>query len=148
MVYDLSESTSTLIKKTSQLYIRLANLYLKELNIPHAYSLFLLQLWQEDGQTQASLHKKIGIEQPTAVRTLDRMERDNFIKRVRNEKDKRESRIYLTPHAKSLHKQAIASAKKINELALKSFSPQEKKLFNQFLRDTISNLEHHLQIDR
>lgn len=146
MTYDLNESTSTLIKKASQLYIRLANVYLKQLDIPHAYSLFLLQLWQEDGQTQAVLHKKIGIKQPTAVRTLDRMERDKFIKRVRSKDDKRESRIFLTNYAKSLHNQAIESAKKINKLALETFTAKDKKLFNRLLRETITNLENHLEI--
>ena len=68
--YDLNESTSTLIKKACQLYIRLANKYSSEIGIPHAYSLFLIHLWQEDGQTQAILHKKIGIEQPTFIKNL------------------------------------------------------------------------------
>lgn len=145
MNYNLNESTSTLIKKASQLYIRLANRYLKSLAIPHAYSLFLLQLWQEDGQTQAMLHKKIGIEQPTAVRTLDRMERDRFIKRVRCKEDRRISYIYLTDYATSLHENAIETAKKINTLALQSFTSSEKKLFNHFLKKTIDNLELHLE---
>lgn len=145
VVYDLSESTSTLIKKASQLYIRLANVYLKQLDIPHAYSLFLLQLWQEDGQTQAVLHKKIGIEQPTAVRTLDRMERDKFIKRIRSSEDRREIKIFLTDYAKNLYNRAIESAKTINELALETFSAKDKKLLNQLLRDTIVNLEKHLE---
>lgn len=146
MTYDLNESTSTLIKKTSQLYIRLANVYLKNLKIPHAYSLFLLQLWEEDGQTQAMLHKKIGIEQPTAVRTLDRMERDKFIRRVRCDKDRRAIKIFLTEHAKGLQTKAIESAKAINALALEAFSQQERKNFNKMLRKTIQNLEKYLEL--
>lgn len=144
MQYNLDESTSTLIKKASQLYIRLANVYLKELEIPHAYTLFLLQLWQENGQTQAVLHKKIGIEQPTAVRTLDRMERDKLIKRVRSSEDRREIKIFLTDYAKSLHERTIESAKTINNLALDSLSAKDKKMLNQLLRDVIANLEEQL----
>ena len=142
--YDLNESTSTLIKKASQLYIRLANTYLKEIEVPHAYSLFLLQLWQEDGQTQSMLHKKIGIEQPTAVRTLDRMERDKFIKRIRNKEDRREIRIFLTSKAKGLYHRAIGYAETINKLALEGFGPADKKTLNKLLRATITNLEKQL----
>lgn len=141
MKYDLNESTSTLIKKASQLYIRFANKYLATLAIPHAYSLFLLQLWQEDGQTQAVLHKKIGIEQPTAVRTLDRMERDKFIKRVRSSDDRRAVRIFLTQKAKDLYPKSIAFAKIINDLALEGLSANDKKKFNELLRLTIANIE-------
>lgn len=144
MTYNLNESTSTLVKKASQLYIRLANKYLKKLNIPHAYSMFLIQLWEQDGQTQAALHKKIGIEQPTAVRTLDRMERDKFITRERNSEDRREIRIYLTKKSKDLYEQAIESAKIINTLALEGFTQIEKKQFNQFLRLLIDNIDSQL----
>lgn len=144
MKYDLDESTSTLIKKSSQLFIRLANKHLKKLGIPHAYTLFLLQLWEEDGQTQAVLHKKIGIEQPTAVRTLDRMERDAFITRARDSSDRREVRIFLTKKAKDLQTKAILCATDINNLALESFSANDKKTLNKLLRQTISNLEKHL----
>lgn len=142
--YNLNESTSTLIKKASQLYIRLANRYLQKLKIPHAYSLFLLQLWQEDGQTQAMLHKKIGIEQPTAVRTLDRMERDKFITRERSSHDRREIRIFLTKKSKDLYEQAIESAKIINSIALDGLTPSDKKKFNELLRATIANIEKQL----
>jgi len=142
--YNITESTSTLIKKASHLYIRLANQYLKEHGVPHAYTPFLLQLWQHDGQTQAMLYKAIGIEQPTAVRTLDRMERDKFIKRARSASDRREVDIFLTKKSIDMQDELLVCARKINELALESFSAEEKKLFNQLLRSTIENLEKHL----
>lgn len=146
MEYNLDESTSTLIKKSSHLYIRLANKYLKEIGVPHAYTLFLLQLWQEDGQTQAVLHKKIGIEQPTAVRTLDRMERDCFIKRIKSEEDRRIVKIYLTKKAQELQTTVIEYAKKINDLALDGLCQHQRKELNKFLHVTINNLNKYLDI--
>ncbi|KGP64243.1 hypothetical protein EP47_04100 [Legionella norrlandica] len=145
MEYDLKESTSTLIKKASQLYIRLANTYLKELGIPHGYSYFLLQLWQEDGQTQTVLHKKIGIEQPTAVRTLDRMERDGFILRERSKEDRRIIKIFLTQKSKDLHAKSLKAARAMNNEALEGFSEADRKLLNKMLRDLIENLEIKLK---
>lgn len=144
MNYDLGQSTSTLIKTASHIFVRLANKYLKKLGIAHAYTPFLMQLWLEDGQTQASLHKKIGVEQPTAVRTLDRMERDRLINRVRSESDRREVRIYLTPKARKLERGITACAKKINAIGTKNFSKSEKQLFNKFLQKLILNLEENL----
>lgn len=144
MNYDLSESTSTLLKKASQLFVRLATIHLKELNIPHAYSFFLMQLWDEDGQTQAMLHRKIGIEQPTAVRTLDRMERDKFIKRVRSQEDRRIIKIYLTDYAKKLQKDVLNCAKDINNLILHDFTKAERKNFNLYLNKIIDTMEKNL----
>lgn len=144
MKYNVDESTSTLIKKASQLYIRFANLHLKEFKVPHAYTPFLLQLWTEDGQTQAVLHKKIGIEQPTAVRTLDRMERDQFIKRERCPKDRRIIKIHLTKKSKDLHGSLTRLAKSLNNLALEGLNGEERKTLNRLLRATILNLEKNL----
>jgi DNA-binding MarR family transcriptional regulator len=76
------------------------------------------------------------------------MERDKFIRRVRSNEDRREIKIFLTDYAKSLHNRAIEIAKTINELALESFTIKNKKLFNQLLRDTIANLENHLEIKK
>ena len=144
MSYDLSESTSTLLKKANQLFVRLANIHLKELKIPHAYTLFLMQLWDQDGQTQTVLHRKIGIEQPTAVRTLDRMERDKFIKRVRSEEDRRVIKIYLTTYAKNLQKDALKCAKDINDLMLHDFTKADRKNLNQYLHKIINTMETNL----
>lgn len=145
MTYDLNESTSTLIKKASHLYIRLANIYLKKIGIPHAYSYFLLQLWKEDGQIQAALHKKIGIEQPTAVRTLDRMERDHFIRRERCKEDRRIIKIFLTEKSKKLYNTTLEAARAINDIALEGFSVTDRQLLNKMLRDVIENLQKKLK---
>lgn len=144
MKYDLKESTSSLIKKASHLYVRLANQHLKAHGIPHAYTPFLLQLWEIDGQTQAMLHKKIGIEQPTAVRTLDRMERDDFIMRERCTEDRRIIKIYLTKKSKRLKDDLLPIGKIINDIAMKGFTPEDRKLFNHYLRTAIENIEKSL----
>ena len=147
MKYNLEESTSTLVKKTSHLYIRLANRHLKKYGVPHAYTPFLLQLWEQDGQTQAVLHKKIGIEQPTAVRTLDRMERDDFIKRERSDTDRRETKIFLTQKSIDLHEKMLVLAGELNDLALRGLTAEDRKIFNKLLRTTIKNIEDLLGDD-
>lgn len=141
MQYDPNQSTSGLTKKAGNLFIRLSNQYLKKRGIAHAYTPFLAQLWNEDGQTQAMLHRKIGIEQPTAVRTLDRMERDQLIKRIRSESDRREVRIYLTPKAQNLKNDVLSCAKMINEVAITGFSEKDQKTLHQLLKKVIKNLE-------
>lgn len=140
MQYDLSKSTSTLVKTASHLFIRLANRELKALNVPHGYTPFLMHLWQEDGQTQRMLHRKIGIEQPTAARTLERMQRDGFIKCFSNEVDRRETKIYLTSYAFSLRDKVYESAKLINKVATKNLTNTEKNMLNMLLNKLINNL--------
>ena len=46
--------------------------------------------------TQAQLARRVAIEQPTMVRTIDRMERDGLVTRTPDPNDRRASRITLT----------------------------------------------------
>ena len=87
---------STLIKKTARRLEKKANELLKPYGITHAYTNFLMELYVQDGISQTELHQRIGIEQPTALRNLDRMERDGFIMRKQSNIDRRVLHIYLT----------------------------------------------------
>lgn len=55
-----------------------------------------MALFEQDGLTQTALQRAIGIEQPTVVRTLDRMARDGLIERKASPTDRRAFQIYLT----------------------------------------------------
>lgn len=142
MKYDPNDSTSALTKKTGTLFIRLANQYLKKRGITHAYTPFLTQLWAKNAQTQAELCRKIGIEQPVAVRTLDRMERDQLIARVRSEEDRREVKISLTKKAQKMQDDVIECALMINDCGTEGFSKKEKEMLLKLLRAMIANLEN------
>ncbi len=144
MDYNPNESTSALTKKAASLFVRLSNQYLKKRKITHAYTPFLVQLWDKDGQTQAELHRKIGIEQPAAVRTLDRMERDRLIKRIRSVADRREVEIYLTAKAQRLREDVMSCALMINGVAVKGMSKTDKDLLQQLLKKVVENLQKAL----
>ncbi|GAB4393651.1 MAG: MarR family transcriptional regulator [Gammaproteobacteria bacterium] len=121
--------------------IRVANKLLKQHGLPHGYTPFLMALWEQDGQTQVALRKKIGIEQPTAVRTLDRMERDGLITRKNDPTDRRAVNICLTKAATQLQTEIMACSTVLNKKALKQFSANEKKQLQQLLTKLICNLQ-------
>lgn len=133
-------NTSTLLKRTSRLLIKRANELLKPYGVTHAYTYFLMELYEQDGLTQSDLYKRIGIEQPTAVRTLDRMERDGFVFRKRDSVDRRAIRIQLSDKGKQHKKLILACAKELNCIALKGFSENEHKTINQLIMRLNINL--------
>ena len=134
-------NTSTLLKKANRLLIKKANELLKPHGITHAYTYFLMELYQQDGLTQSAMHKQIGIEQPTAVRTLDRMERDGLIVREQSPNDRRALLIKLTDKGKSYQKIISECARVLNEVALQDFSAQDRAFFNQLIERVNTNLE-------
>lgn len=145
MIFEHENTTEILLKKASNLFMRLATEYLRERGIAPSYTPFLWQLWHEDGQTQAALHRKIGIEQPTAVRTLDRMERDELITRVPSENDRRAVKIHLTAKAQQLLPMVIACRQMINEAGTIDFSNHEKEILHQYLIRIITSLEEIIE---
>lgn len=131
--------SSTLIKKASRLLIKKANELLKPYGLTDAYSYFLMALYQQDGLTQSEMHKQIGIEQPTAVRTLDRMERDGLIIRVPSTTDRRAIEINLTEKGRSYKKIIEQCAYDLNQFALNGFNEGEKHTIKQLLERLNSN---------
>lgn len=124
-------NTSTLLKKASRLLIKKANELLKPHGITHTYTYFLMELYRRDGLTQSEMHKVIGIEQPTAVRTL----------REQSQIDRRVLLIKLTDKGQSYRNIIADCTKLLNDFALQDFSAQDRILFNQFIERLNTNLK-------
>lgn len=135
---------STLIKKTSRLLVKKANELLKPYGLTDAYTYFLIALYQQDGLTQSEMHKQIGIEQPTAVRTLDRMERDGLILRIRSTKDRRAIEIRLTEKGRNCKKIIEQCAYELNQFALCGFKKEDKHEIKHLLERLNNNFKTDL----
>ena len=134
---------STLIKKAGRLLEKKANVLLKPHDITHGYTYFLMELYDQDGLTQTELQKAIGIEQPTVVRTLDRMERDGFIVRKQSTNDRRVFNIHLTEKAFNCKSAVLSSASLLNKSLLNSFTEDEQAMIKAYLQRLIVNLEQN-----
>lgn len=132
--------SSTLIKRANRLLVKKANELLKPHGLTDAYTYFLMALYEQNGLTQSEMHKQIGIEQPTAVRTLDRMERDGFIIRKPSTVDRRAIEIRLTEKGKRYKTIIEQCAKELNECALEDFSKDEQSILKQLLGKLNTNL--------
>lgn len=136
-------NTSTLIKKAARLLEKKANLLLKPHDITHGYTYFLMELYQRDGQTQTELQQAVGgIEHPTVVRTLDRMQRDGLIQRSPSATDRRAFLIFLTDKGRATQKNVLNSAQALNQKMLSSFSKEEQLQFQSLLCRLIENLDN------
>jgi len=82
---------------------------LKPLALSQAAWLALWNLsWFPDGLVQAELAEHLGIEGPTLVRLLDRLENDGLVSRQASEADRRCKRVVLTEAAGPVVRQVKA----------------------------------------
>ena len=95
-----------LLAKVSRLVGGRLRSKLDEIGLPHAQGMVLFHLWQEDGIAQNVLSRALHITPPTATNTLQRMERDGWIRRLRDAEDQRVVRVHLTEKAYALRREA------------------------------------------
>src|ERR1700733_6008949 len=117
MVFKIDEHTGILIKKAARLFEQVANRNLDNLGVTYSQTIFLVRLWENDGQNQIELAKSAGIKQPSVVRILDRMERDGLISRTRNKNDRRVFNFYLTKKAKKVCHELENHANAMHDIA-------------------------------
>jgi len=144
MTFPINTHAGILIKKAARLFEQVANKNLHKLGVTYAQTIFLVRLWSKDGQSQAELTKSSGLQQPTVVRQLDRMERDKLITRVPNKQDRRSFNFYLTEKAKKVCQKIEGEANMMQDIATSHLSETELKKLNKSLLSVISALEKHL----
>lgn len=146
MTFNLDQHTGVLIKKAARLFERVANMNLEELGVTYSQTIFLVRLWEKDGQNQKELTKSAGLKQPTVVGILERMERDGLIQRKQNIEDKRYYHFFLTEKAKKACTKLEQQGFMMQSIATRDFKIAETSLLNQSLLAVIHNLEQFLEI--
>lgn len=145
MTFNLNEHTGVLIKKAARLFERVSNLNLESLGVTYSQTIFLVRLWERDGQTQMELTKNAGLKQPTVVGILDKMERDDLVTRVRSEQDKRCYHFFLTDKAKTACRELEKQGVLMQNLSTGSLPAEQVKTLNQNLLYMIENLERFIE---
>ena len=84
------------LNKSSMLYKRLMSKHLERLNITYAQLMVLRVIDAEEGITAKEILMQMDTDKATLSGVISRLERDNYIYRVKNDKDGRVRNIYLS----------------------------------------------------
>lgn len=101
----------------------------------------LLILWAQDGLSQKELSQGVAIEAATMVRSLDRMERDGLVRRVRNPRDRRQINVFLTEKGWDLRDVLIPCAIAGNATATRTLAGDEQRDLLELMRQVLAALE-------
>ena len=108
----------------------------------------LFVLWQKDKITQKELATETGLAKNTITVMLEKMEKNDLIRRITDENDKRKSLVILTEHAKSLKKSFDEISDEKLKKVYKGFSEEEIDKYEEYLHRIIRNLEEKEVGDR
>jgi len=101
----------------------------------------LMQLLRDDGQTPASLSRRMLVTAGNLTGLVDRAERDGVVERRSDPKDRRLTRVFLTPQGQRLARKA---ARRHHDLAEELVAPLERK-DREALRQLLGQLREALE---
>lgn len=110
---------------------RLMGIHLKnrigkeEFDMPAHCIGILAELWEQDGIIQQDLAISIVKDKATIARALELMEKKNIIVRIKDEKDKRNKKIFLTYKGNQLQNQVMFHGDGVLKDAKDSISKEE-----------------------
>jgi DNA-binding MarR family transcriptional regulator len=116
----------------------------KHLDITYAQWRFLRVLWAQDGLSQRELSQRVGLMENSTVIAINVMEARGWIKRQRDEADKRRLCIYLTEEGRSLAN-LRAVAQNVGRIATRGMSSEMIAILRQGLQQMLANMEDALE---
>jgi DNA-binding MarR family transcriptional regulator len=134
----IEESLGYLINRVARAFANRLATELRAFDVGIGQWAVLLHLWGSDGMTQAQLSRRVAIEQPTMVRTIDRMERDGLVTRTPDPNDRRASRITLTDRGWALRDDLVPLADGVNRAAASALTIDEVETLRRLLAKLVA----------
>ena len=91
----------------------------------------LIALYEENGILMSKLAKKVALDKATLTGIIDRLERDGLVERKNDPRDRRATRVYLTPKAEAMREELLNIYHENNSKFLSVLSPDEKIIFER-----------------
>lgn len=145
--YDFQESVGFIVNKTAKAFVKALDSELREkVGVTAGQWKVMVMLVDEDGLAQKEIAERLGLEGPTLIPIIDKMEKDDLVVRKVDTSDRRNNRIYRTERANKLWDGMVKSALKIREISLKDI-PQEKiDIAKSVLENIYQNLRNQFDV--
>ena len=103
----------------------------------------LRELWEEDELTMGELAARVHIVEPSVATSIDALERQGIVTRVRSSEDRRRVHVRLTPAGQDLRLTLLRYAAEMNEVALRGVGLAEVEIAKTVLQQVKDNLSDH-----
>lgn len=103
----------------------------------------LNRLWQADGISQAQLATRTCKDYPFTTRLVDDLEKKNLVRRVRDKRDRRINRIFLTDEGKAFKSKIYPVYGKMSETLRDRLTDDDLATLKRLCRKLIANYRKH-----
>lgn len=123
----------------------LASQLLREIGLFAGQEIMLMQLWDEDGQSQHSLGRTLRVDHSTVAKSVRRLEESGLVTRKRSEQDKRVTLVSLTQAGRELESKVIDIWSRVESITTEDLSEQEKELLVKLSNKLAINIDKALK---
>ena len=146
--FDYENSIGFVVYSASKTFQKAFDLELrKKAGITITQSKVIFSLYLHSGLTQRELADKIGVESPTLVPIIDKMEEDGYVQRKSDTEDRRIKRVYTTSKTDSLWDSMMECALRIRKVSTRDIPEDQLKTSLETLRKISKNLVTHFGVD-
>ncbi|MEE1758252.1 MarR family winged helix-turn-helix transcriptional regulator [Streptomyces sp. SP17KL33] len=114
---------------------------LRDLGLYPGQEIMLLQLWENDGQSQNSLGRTLGLDHSTVAKSVRRLEEAGLVVRARSARDRRTTIVTLTQAGRNLESAVTEVWARLEECTVAGFSAAERQAFVLLARRIEANLD-------
>lgn len=135
----VSESATLLLAEVSRLVREDFRRRAQHLGLTQPQWRLLFILSREPGMNQACLAGKLEVHPVTVTQSVDRLVKAGWLRRERQENDRRAVSLYLTEQAEPILAELSVISGETQEVALKGFSAQERNQLEGMMRRMKAN---------
>ena len=143
--FEYENSMGYIVYSASKAFQKAFDLELRDkVGITLTQSKVIFALYLFSGLTQRELADKIGIETPSLVPIIDKMEENGYLKRKPDSKDRRLKRIFTTAKTDALWDSMLACISQIRKVSLNGVSEKEVKSTLETIKKITGNLSMYI----
>jgi MarR family transcriptional regulator for hemolysin len=143
---DLKESIGLLLKTSAKTWEKAADIELRErFDLAGTKWKIIVALSIKEGITQKHIADMVFVEAPTLVPIIDRMEKEGYITRQADPKDRRNNLIYMAQKSRDMVDPMIDCILEVRNVGLNKVSKRDMEIAKKVLSQIVSNTEEFIR---
>jgi len=146
--YDFENNIGFIVNRAAKAFVKALDSELREkVGVTFGQWKVIVMLANQNGLTQKEIADRLGLEGPTLIPIIDKMEQEALVVRKVDPDDRRNNRIYRTEKADLLWDRMIECALRIREVSLRGVDEQNINIVRKVLEKIYENLRMEFNAD-
>lgn len=146
--YDFENNIGFIVNRAAKAFVKALDTDLREnVGVTFGQWKVIVMLANQNGLTQKEIADRLGLEGPTLIPIIDKMEQEGLLVRKVDPDDRRNNRIYRTEKADELWDRMIECALRIREVSLRGIHEQDINIMRKVLEKISENLRMEFDAD-